>query len=88
MRLIRIQPFFLALALSVAVLAGTAQPSNAQTTTPQLQATTQTPLPSPTYYGGWHDQKMTWWPSNSGTVSTPVAPSWPASQSSAFWGCW
>lgn len=76
--------FLAAVALGVAILAGSALPSQAQTTTTQPQTSVQTAQPS-TGYGGWFGPTM-WWPNTSGTVA--VAPQATTSQPTAFWGCW
>lgn len=76
--------FLAAMALGIAILAGSALPSQAQTTTTQPQATVQT---SPSAYS-WFGPGM-WWPATSGTTgSVTVAPQPTTSQPTAFWGCW
>lgn len=79
--------FLAAVALGAAVLAGSAIPSLAQTTTPQPQASVQTSQPT-TGYGGWYGPTM-WWPTVSNTSGTaPVAPQVNTAQPTTFWGCW
>ena len=84
--------FLTAVALGVAVLAGSALPSQAQTTTPQPQATIQIAQTSGVTPGGWY-WPMMWWPVTStsstptttaqGTVSQPTASFW-----GGGWGGW
>ncbi|WP_027191419.1 hypothetical protein [Fundidesulfovibrio putealis] len=88
--------FLAATALGVAVLAGSALPSQAQTTTVQPQGTIQTQataqgvqgvLPD-SVYTGWNWPTVLW-PTTSATPGTvPVAPQATTSQPTAFWGCW
>jgi len=78
--------FLAALALGAAILGGSALPSQAQTATPQTQATVQTTQPS-TIYSGWFGPGM-WWPATSGTSGAVAAPQTVISLPTAFRGCW
>lgn len=77
--------FLAAVALGVAILAGSAMPSLAQTTA-QPQASVQTAQPS-SVYGGWYGPTM-WWPTASNVSGTVTVPQGSTAQPTAFWGCW
>lgn len=82
-----------AMALGVAILAGSALPSQAQTTTAQPQATTAiSTQPTAVTPGVWTWPTM-WWPTASSTPgAASVTPQTPTSQQTvqptSFWNCW
>ncbi|WP_156920912.1 hypothetical protein [Fundidesulfovibrio putealis] len=80
--------FLAAVALSAAILAGSALPSPAQTTTVQPQATIQIAQSSPATFGNW-SWPMMWWPAaSSTTATTTIATPGTTSQPTSFWGGW
>lgn len=78
--------FLAAVALGVAVLAGSALPSLAQTATALPQTLVQTAQPS-TGNSGWYGPTM-WWPVSPNTAGAVTVPQTPTAQPAAFWGCW
>jgi len=82
----KMSSFFAALALGAAMLSGPVLPAQAQTATPQPQATIQIAQPSASSFGNWY-WPMMWWPVTSTPATATTTTQGTASQpTSSFWG--